>query len=82
MTPNWHISFIHIKAHIYTTSERRPDIYANAQERPFVILNTIPDLPCDIWPMYEHQTPNSELVSSTPRFPQRLYFLDLMFATV
>jgi len=47
-----------------------------------VILTTSTDLPCDLWPMYEHQTPNSERVSSASRFSLRLYFLELMIATV
>ena len=32
--------------------------------------------------MYEHQTTNSELVSSACRFPLRLHFLELVIATV
>jgi hypothetical protein len=47
-----------------------------------VILTKITDTPCELWPMYEHQTPNSELVPSTSRFPLRLYFLELAIATV
>ena len=47
-----------------------------------VMLTTSTDFPCDLWPMYEHQTPNSERVSSASRFPLRLYFLELVIATV
>jgi hypothetical protein len=82
MAPNGHISFLHIEAHIYTTSELCPGIYANAQEKCSLIRNTSQDLPCDIWPMREHHTPNSELVSSASRFSVRLYYLELVFATV
>jgi hypothetical protein len=47
-----------------------------------VTLTTGTDLPCELWPMYEHHTPNTELVSSASRFPLRLYFLELVIAVI
>lgn len=82
MAQNGHISLIHIQDNIYASSELRPGIYCQNSRNFFVLLTTSTDLPCDLWRMYEHQTPNSELVSSTSHFPLRLYSLELVIATV